>query len=158
MLLFCIAIMQYIVTPLKIIKKINKKVVFIWLNIVPFCSRKSWAHCGDRKTSCHAAEGSLRETEDLRVQGGDAHHPLWKTAVQFAAVWAFREWGQAVWAPLWGWRVLWALGGSGWCLWPSSLHSERPGRSWHLCWPAMHRRVWQTPHQPLLLQKAHLWV
>ncbi|XP_015223053.2 BTB/POZ domain-containing protein KCTD7 isoform X1 [Lepisosteus oculatus] len=116
------------------------------------------AHRGDRQAAGHAAEGALRQAEDLRVQGGDARHALRAAALQLAALRAERERGQAVRAPLRGGRVLRALGGRGRRVRPAALHRERPGAARHHGRAPVHRRVRQAPHQPLLLQEAHLRV
>lgn len=123
-----------------------------------FAVRKSGAHRGNRQTESHAEESALRQAQDLRVQGGDAHHAVRAAALQLAALRALRQRGQAVRAPLRGGRVLWAVGGRGRRLRPAALHRQRPGGARHHRRAAVHRRLRQAPHQPLLLQEAHLRV
>lgn len=125
--------------------------------LYPVC-REPGADCGDRQGAGHAEEGALRQAEDLRLQRGDARHPVREAALQLAALRALGERGQDLRAPLRGRRVFRAVGGGGGRVRPASLHRERPSRAWHYRGPAVHRGVRQAPHQPLLLQKAHLRV
>ncbi|XP_063258629.1 BTB/POZ domain-containing protein KCTD7 isoform X2 [Prinia subflava] len=112
----------------------------------------------DRQAARHAAEGALRQAQGVRVQGGDAHHPLRVPPLQLAALRAQRERHQALRAPLRGGRVLRALGGRGRRLRPAALHRHRPVCARHRRGPPVHRRVRQAPRQPLLLQAPHLRV
>ncbi|XP_061902551.1 BTB/POZ domain-containing protein KCTD7 isoform X2 [Entelurus aequoreus] len=119
---------------------------------------QSGAHRGDRQAEGHAEESALRQAEGVRLQGGDAHHAVRAAALQLAALRALGRRGQALRAPLRGGRVLRALGGGGRRLRPAALHRGRPGRARHRRRAAVHRRVRQAPHQPLLLQETHLRV
>ncbi|XP_021406491.1 BTB/POZ domain-containing protein KCTD7 isoform X2 [Lonchura striata] len=112
----------------------------------------------DSQAAGHAEEGQVCQAQGVRVQGGDAHHSLRVPALQLAALRAQRERGQALRAPLRGGRVLRALGGRGRRLRPPALHRHRPVGPRHHRGPPVHRRLRQAPHQPLLLQAAHLRV
>ena len=58
--------------------------------------RESGAYRGDRQVARHAEEGPFRQAQGLRLQGGDAYHPVRATTLQLTAVRALRERGQAV--------------------------------------------------------------
>ncbi|KAL9826220.1 BTB/POZ domain-containing protein KCTD7 isoform 1-T1 [Geothlypis trichas] len=112
----------------------------------------------DRQAARHAEEGQVCQAQGVRVQGGDAHHPLRVPPLQLPALRAQRERGQALRAPLRGGCVLRALGGRGRRLRPPALHRQRPVRPRHHRGAPVHRRLRQAPHQPLLLQAPHLRV
>ena len=60
-------------------------------DVVPVPGRQPEAHCGDLQAARHAEEGTLRQAQDLRLQGGDAHHAVREAALQLAALRAHRE-------------------------------------------------------------------